>query len=243
MDQIRDGSYTPGSQVPSELEIAGQHRVSRMTARKALDALVAKGILYRQKGKGTYVTDNVVSYGLSTMLSFSRTLQTQGYHVTTRILLMDVAPASAEVLTKLQLSAGSQVIIVRRLRLIEGKPAAIHTSFLEHRLFAPILNIDLSTESLLDAIQNISRMPVAYTRDSVQADIANADMATLLQIEIGSPVLKVEGVTYSENGEATRFTKAVYRADMFKLIVKNDAGLAASLDVSATFKLRSIDGE
>jgi GntR family transcriptional regulator len=235
IDRIREGEYPPGTQVPSELEIASRHKVSRMTARKALDAMVSKGILYRRKGKGTYVAQGVVSYGLSTMLSFSRTLQAQGYNVVTKVLRIDVVPGSSEVLEKLHLSLDSQVIVIRRLRLIEGIPAAIHTSFLEHRVFASILNnVDLSTESLLDTIQRISGMQVAYTRDSVQADLANVEDATLLEIETGGPVLRVEGVAYAENSQPTRFTRAVYRGDMFRLMVKNTADLAASLDIFHT---------
>jgi GntR family transcriptional regulator len=235
IDRIREGEYSPGAQVPSELEIASQHRVSRMTARKALDALVSKGILYRRKGKGTYVAQGVVSYGLSTMLSFSRTLQAQGYNVVTRVLHIEVVPGSPKVLEHLQLSLDSQVIVIRRLRLVEGIPAAIHQSYLEYGVFAPIMHdIDLSTASLLDAIQRISGMHVAYTRDSVQSDLASAEVAALLEIEPGRPVLRVEGVAYAENGQPTRFTRALYRGDMFKLIVKNTANLAASLDFSHT---------
>lgn len=236
ISQIRNGEYPPDAQLPSESEIAIQHKVSRMTARKALDALVAKGILYRRQGKGTYVARGVVSYGLSTMLSFSRTLQAQGYNVVTKVLHIDVVPGSPMILEHLQLSADSQVMVIHRLRYIEGIPAAIHTSYLEYRIFASIINdhVDLSQESLLDSIQRISGLQVAYTRDSVEADLANAEIATYLNIEPGRPVLRVEGVAYAENGQPTRFTRAVYRGDMFKLIVKNTADLTASLDISHT---------
>ena len=232
LERIRTGEYLPGTQVPSELEIASLHQVSRMTARKALDSLVVKGILYRSKGKGTYVAENIVSYGLSTMLSFSQTLRAQGHEVTTQVLRREVIPGSPDVLERLQLASESQVIVIRRLRLVEGRPATIHTSFLEYRLFAPILQADLSQESLLDLIQRISGIPIAYTQDSVQADRATVEEAHLLEIEVGEPVLRVEGVAYGENGHPTRLTRAVYRGDMFRLIVKNTGEYGASLKLS-----------
>jgi GntR family transcriptional regulator len=232
VNRIREGEYVPGAQVPSELDIASQHKVSRMTARKALDALVAKGILYRQKGKGTYVAESVVSYGLSTMLSFSRTLRAQGYSVDTRVIRVNVVPGSPEVLNQLQLSPDAQVIVIQRLRLVQEKAAAIHTSFLDYRIFSPILDTDLSTESLLDCIERISGMQVAYTRDSVEAGLATGETASLLEIAPGSPVLRIEGVAYSENGHPTRLTRAIYRGDMFKFVMKNTADLSASLNVS-----------
>ena len=234
LDHIRAGDYQPGEQIPSELEISAQHGVSRMTARKALDMLVSKGILYRSKGKGTYVAENIVSYGLSTMLSFSHTLRSQGHTVTTSVLRKEIIPGSQDIVRKLQLQHDSKVIVIQRLRYIEDQPATIHTSFLEHRLFAPIMDIDLSQESLLDSVQRISRISIAYTQDSVQADLANPHETDLLGCPPSSPVLRVEGIAYAENGQPTRLTQAVYRADMFKLVVKNTAEFAAALQIADT---------
>jgi len=232
LDRIRTGDYQPGEQIPSELEISTQYNVSRMTARKALDMLVSKGLLYRSKGKGTYVAENIVSFGLSTMLSFSQTLRAQGYAVETRVLRKESVPGSPDILSKLQLQRDSQVIVIERLRLVEAQPATLHTSFLEHRLFAPIMDIDLSQESLLDSIQRISRISIAYTQDSVQADLTTPGEADLLAIQANSPVLRVEGVAFAENGQPTRLTRAVYRADMFRLVVKNTAEFAAALQIA-----------
>jgi GntR family transcriptional regulator len=232
LDQIRAGDYAAGAQVPSELEIAGQHHVSRMTARKALDTLVSKGILYRSKGKGTYVAESMVSYGLSTMLSFSQTLRAQGYDVQTQVLRQDVIPGSPDILEKLQLGPESQLIVIRRLRLIADQPAAIHTAYVEYRLFAPILEIDLSRASLLESIQRISGIPIAYTQDSVRADVATTEEASRLGVDACSPVLRVEGVAYGENGHPTRLTRAVYRGDMFRMMVKNAGEFGAALKVA-----------
>jgi GntR family transcriptional regulator len=234
VDEIHQGSYAPGARVPSELELAAQLSVSRMTARKALDALVSKGMLYRRKGKGTYVSDSIVSYNLTTMQSFSRTLQARGYHVDTRILLIDAVVGPPDILAGLNLDPGSKLVVVRRLRLVESKPAAIHIAYLDHRVYAPLLHVDLGTRSLLDAMHDISGVPMSHTNDSVQADLASREEAALLEIKPGSPVLRVEGVAYSEYGEPTRFSKAIYRGDMFRLSVRNTSSLAASLDISSS---------
>jgi GntR family transcriptional regulator len=234
LQHIRDGEYLPGDQVPSELEISARHQVSRMTARKALDLLVSKGFLYRSQGKGTYVAENTVAFNLSTMLSFSRTLQAQGYEVETQLLRKEIIPGAADVLKKLQLQPENHIIVIQRLRRVQGQPATIHTSFLEQRTYEPIMQIDLTKESLLDVIQRISRTAIAYTQDSVQADVATTEEANWLEISPNSPVLRVEGVAYAENGQPTRLTKAVYRGDMFKLIVKNTAEFATTLRISDT---------
>ncbi len=202
-----------------------------MTARRAIDTLVSKGVLYRQQGKGTYVAASPMSYGLSTMLSFSRTFRMRGHDVSTRVLAKEVIPGTEFVLDKLKLPPKRQLILIRRLRLIDHQPAAIHTSYLEYARFAPLLELDLSDQSLLDAVENVSGLRVAYTEDSVQADAATAE-ERLLGIEPGAPVLRIEGVAYTDAGFPMRFTRAVYRGDMFRFVVRNTAEQETALKIA-----------
>lgn len=238
-EQIRGGNLGPGSKAPSELEIAARYNVSRMTARKALEGLVSHGVLYRQRGKGTFVAEQVVFYGLSTMLSFSRTLQTLGYEVTTKVLNQDVIPASTDVAEKLNLRPNSKVVLVRRLRHLDSKPVAIHTSIMDFKVYAPILQVDLGRESLLAAIERACGTRVAYSKDSVSATLVSSEDMGLLEIPVGSPVLDVEGVAFTENGQPTRYTKAIYRSDVFRLAVTNSGQQATLLKVADLRKLPS----
>lgn len=56
LKKIRKGKFVAGTAIPSENELAQQFGVSRMTARKSVDLLVAEGYLLRQKGRGTFPT-------------------------------------------------------------------------------------------------------------------------------------------------------------------------------------------
>lgn len=231
-EQIRSGQLYSGARVPSELELTAQYGVSRMTARKALDGLVNKGILFRKQGKGTFVADGVMSYGLSTMLSFSGTLRALGHEVSTKVLHQGIIPAPPAVAAKLNLRPHSEVVIVRRLRFLDGKPAAIHTSFMDSRIYAPILAVDLSTESLLASIEQVCGTRVSYSKDSVQATLSNPEDAVLLEIPEASPVLEVEGVAFTENGQPTRLTIAIYRGDLFRLVVTNTGDQGTSFKIT-----------
>jgi GntR family transcriptional regulator len=230
-DEIRSGQYPPGSRVPSEQELATQYGVSRMTARKSLDALVAQGLLFRRPGKGTFVTANVLSYGLSTTLSFSRTLRARGYEIETQVLRQEIIPGPPQVTEMLHLPADSKVLIVHRLRWVADEPAAIHVSYLDGRIFAPLLRVDLETGSLLEAIEHIGGVRMAYTRDTVQAAQASAEESRLLRVPAGAPVLRVEGTTYDQRNQPVRFTRAIYRGDKFKLVIQSTFERTSSLVV------------
>lgn len=228
-EQIQAGSLGPGAQIPSEQELARDLQVSRMTVRKAIEGLVSRGDLFRRPGKGTFVASDVVSYGFSTMLSFSRTLAARGYTVTTRVLRQEVVPGSPEVCDHLSLHPGSEVLIIRRLRMVDGDPVAIHTSYFDNRLFARLRQFDLTHGSILEAMERIYGVHMASTKDTVRAEFAASDESAVLGSPERQPVLVVEGTAYDERGLPTRYTEAIYRGDRFELVVVNTHNHASSL--------------
>ena len=56
--KIESMEYRPNQVIPSENELCASYGVSRITVRKAIDELVHEGLLYRIKGKGSFVADN-----------------------------------------------------------------------------------------------------------------------------------------------------------------------------------------
>ena len=57
LDGIRNGTYPPGSRLPSEKELAGQYGVSRITSKKALELLAERKIISRMPGRGSFVLE------------------------------------------------------------------------------------------------------------------------------------------------------------------------------------------
>ena len=95
--QIESGELGPLAQVPSETDLAEHFSVSRMTARKALDRLVADGMLFRQPGKGTFVAPTKIAHGASQGLSFSAAMKAQGLRCETRVLEAESIKAPSNV--------------------------------------------------------------------------------------------------------------------------------------------------
>lgn len=227
--RIIDGELKPGDRVPSEQELADTHGVSRLTARKSLDLLVSKNFLFRKPGKGTFVSDSGMAYGFSAMLSFSKSLVARGFSVQTRVLEQGIVPSDADIVEKLHLAPGARLVIVRRLRLVDGIPAAIHTSYFDAGLYAPLLDRDLGGESILDAADRVSGTRAAWSQDSLRAVPLVGKDAQLLGVQSGSPALEMDGVVFDEHNAPSRFTRAVYRGDLFRLEIRNTAGQTTML--------------
>lgn len=226
--QIESGELGPLAQVPSETELAERFSVSRMTARKALDRLVGDGMLFRQPGKGTFVAPTKLAHGASQGLSFSAAMRGQGLHCETRVLEAEVVRAPSNVARALALPAGSQAIFLRRLRIVDGEPVAIHLSYLPGRLSA-LLELDLSG-SLAEAMASIGAR-VERSEDRVEAVLATGEEARLLSVREGSPLVFIRGTAYSAANEPIRYSEALYPGGrwQFSLQVTREADLRPEL--------------
>jgi GntR family transcriptional regulator len=232
-EQISSGELAPGAQIPSESELSAQYDCARMTVRKALDGLVNRGILVRLPGKGTFVTDTMLTHRLSTTMSFSHALRARGYEITTQVLKQAVVPASPTVTRELKLPPGGEAVLVRRLRFVQGRPSAIHTSYLDARMYAGLVEVDLEHGSLLAAIEHIAGSRVlSYSVDYVRPSLLNAEESELLHLPVGSPILELEGTSFTEHGHPVHFNRATYPGDIFRLAVVNTHTQASSLRIS-----------
>jgi GntR family transcriptional regulator len=226
--QIESGELGPLAQVPSETDLADRFGVSRMTARKALDRLVADGMLFRQPGKGTFVAPTKIAHGASQGLSFSSAMQAQGRRSETRVLEAEIVAAPSNVARALSLPTGAQAIFLRRLRVVDGEPAAIHLSYMPSRLSA-ILDADL-TGSLSELMSRVGAR-VERSEDSVEAVLATGEEADLLNVPEGSPMVLIRGTAYSGGNEPVRYTEALYPGGrwQFNLQVSREADLRPEL--------------
>jgi GntR family transcriptional regulator len=216
---IDSGQLQSGDRVPGEVELATTHGISRMTARRAIDALVMEGILFRQPGKGTFVAKAKLPVHASTLFSFSNTVRAAGLTTTSRVLELRRMPPPPKVAAELQLTARQEVIFSKRLRYVEGQPTVIHTSYMPADYFAAILDEDLTDRPLTQIMEQVSGLRIVASRDYVEAAMARPDEAELLEISQGAPVLLVRGVTYTREGMPARSSSGVYRGDRCRFFV------------------------
>lgn len=231
--KILSGEWKAGERVLSENEISTRYEVSRVTARQAIEQLVAKNVLFRIPGKGTFVSEQELPYGFSTMMSFSRSLQLKGFAVETRVIDQGTIPAPEQVAGKLRLERDADVVFVRRLRIVDGIPAAIHASYFSARVYGKLLSADLSVESLLEAAERLGGVTMAYSQDSLRAVPASVADADLLSVSPGSSMMELEGVVYDEQNSPCRYTRGIYRGDLFRLDVRNTRNSATVLTMAS----------
>ena len=134
LKRVERGDFQPDELIPTEKELELQYKVSRTTIRKALEDLVNSGILYRKQGLGTFVAIPRIRHNSQDMMSFSEEMKARGLQPGTQLISFSSEAPSDQVMRKLHLNEGESVYEIRRLRLADGNPIGIHTSYLSTQL-------------------------------------------------------------------------------------------------------------
>jgi len=218
--RIRSGEWKPGDMIPPESELISRYEVSRVTVRKVLDMLVTEGLLVRQRGRGSFVAQAKLEHGTTRIVSFTDDMRQRGLTPGTKIIFMGLVPAPRAIAEALSVAEGEELARIDRLRLADGVPMCVEESFLIHRYLPGILQHDLAGNSLREIKQASYGIRWSRARQTIQAVPAPAEIARLLSIKTGAPLLYFERVTYSQDAVAMEYLKIYYRADRY--IIHNE---------------------
>jgi GntR family transcriptional regulator len=209
--------WKPGDRLPTEAELVESYGISRITVRRVLDMLTQEGLIYRQAGRGTFVAHATLEQGLSHIVSFTEDMQRRGFTASTRVLFAGLIPAPDHIADRLQIRIGEELAQIKRLRLADGEPMCIENSHFVHKYCPGLLEHDFSVHSLREV--KIRQFGIRWIRamQTIRAISAAQEIADLLSIPKGSPLLLFERVSYSQDNIPMEFLQAYYRADRYIL--------------------------
>jgi GntR family transcriptional regulator len=219
--RVAAGEWAPGAAIPTEAELSQAYQVSTGTLRKAIDHLVADGVLTRSQGKGTFVRRPSFD---SSLFRFFRFKSSDGAAVrpTARILERGVEPPDDVVRGALALGARSKAIHLARLRLVAGKPVLAEDIWLPRDGFEPLekLPLDQFGDLLYPLYERLCAQVVATARETLQVDQADRAVGKALGIAPGSPVVRVTRVAFNFAGRPVEWRSTVGAAQGFRYEVE-----------------------
>ena len=212
------GVLKRGEQLPSEIELAARFNVSRMTIRESTEDLVNEGLLYRRHGVGTFVGYAHLPREHTKLTSFFDEAEDEGVAVQVKLLNLKVIPATPKVAEALDIPAASHVIRVKTLRYVDGVPITVHDAHMPYRLFGGVVKENLQVQHLWRLFERAGyRVKRAVQR--IEAREASKDVASLMQIKEGAPVLFKERTVYADDGTPVEFTYCYNRGDLYSVTV------------------------
>ncbi|MDX5350129.1 MAG: GntR family transcriptional regulator [Paracoccaceae bacterium] len=217
-DAMARGVLPPGSGLPAERDIAAMTGLSRVTVRKAIEALVAQGALIQRRGSGTFVAPRVerLEQALSLLTSFTEDMARRGKSVESVWISRSVQPPTPEEVMALGLGAGDRVARLERVRRSDGVPLAIERASLSTQVLPDPEEVGPSLYAWLEAQ---GQRPVRAVQRISAANLGPRD-AELLGVAPGAAGLRIERIGYLANGRVVEFTRSLYRGDAYDFAVE-----------------------
>ncbi len=214
-EKIAAGEWKPGDMVPSERELSEQYHISRMTARQALNELAAEGLLRREQGKGTFVAEPRIEYGLTRLTGFTEDMETRGLQPGAKVIRLEWTKAPLAVAQALQIPFEEYVVLLERLRLANDEPIALETCYLHFNGADNLINENFENNSLYHILSTKYGITPTRAVQKIGAGICTRREQEILQIKENSPVLRNKRITYDQWDRPFEYTESVYRGDRY----------------------------
>ncbi len=220
--RIVDGELQPGVLLPSESELSGRYSVSRVTVRRALEALRGDGLIDSRQGFGWFVATDPLRQELRELGTMESQLRAVGMSSERRILSFSFVTAPPAVAQTLR---DDEVLEVRRLNLADGQPFAVVTVWCPARLGAQLSRSDVERSSFLEQLP----VEIGGASQTIGARAASEETAKLLDIPVGSPLLVADRVTRSADGATVLISRHEFAAHRTEFVVELPAAVASGL--------------
>ncbi|MBO4446890.1 MAG: GntR family transcriptional regulator [Bacteroidales bacterium] len=205
--------YRDGKLLPNEVELAKSLNISRNTLRQAINQLVFEGLLERKKGVGTKVTHKGITGGVMNWLSFSQEMKTLGIEVKNYELLICNRKPSPEIANFFECSQDADCVVMERIRGNAEHPFVKFISYFNPAL--PINGDENYTLPLYEMMEQKYGIVVKTSKEELSARLAGEQLAHMLQIKAGDPILIRKRFVYDENDVPVEYNIGYYRADSF----------------------------
>ncbi|SIQ44600.1 GntR family transcriptional regulator [Janthinobacterium sp. TND4EL3] len=208
---LQSGEWKPGELIPSEVELAGRFKVSQGTVRKAIDELAAENLVMRRQGKGTFVSTH---HEARAHFRFLRLVPDEGvpHYPESKFIEVKRVRAPADVARLMELKSGDAVIFIKRVQYFDGVPTIVEELWLPGLIFK-----GLTAERLVEykgpmygLFETEFGTRMIRASEQIRAVCADAGAAQLLNIDLGTPLLSSERVSFTYGDKPVELRRGLY---------------------------------
>ena len=214
VEELSTGVLAPGDRFPPERELCQRLDVSRVTLRRALKQLEVDGVL-EPAPRGWRVA-GPLEKAPNELLGFSELARARGLQPTSKVIETAVRPATIDEAETLAVAPGSEIVELVRLRLLDGVPTAVDESCIPAALVPDLLSRRLETLSLYKTFESDYGIIVSHADYSVESRGAWVEVADMLGVQVGEPLLVARQTTYDQRGSVVQQARISYRGDRYR---------------------------
>lgn len=210
--RVVGGEYPAGRLLPSEAELSAAYDASRVTVRKALELLRDEGLVDARQGFGWFTAGGPVRQTLGRLGTIEAQLASSGAASSRRVLDFGFVRAPRWVRDVLGVET---VLRVRRVNLADDTPFARVTVWCPEELGAGLSRNDVEQSSFYELLD----VQLGGAVQTIGAAAASAADAALLEVPVGSPVLRCERVTSAVDGRPVLVSEHVFPGHRTEFVV------------------------
>ena len=220
-EKVENGRLKPGDALPSEAELCSTFMVSRTVVRQALNKLCQDGIVYKQKGKGTFVAKpKLQEKFIQRTYGFYQEMKERGLAVESEVLEHELLESPTGIRTLLKLSEGQKVVRTSRLRSVNKELVMFTTTYVRSDLCPGLEKEDLTNGSLYQLLWDKYGLKISYGHRTLEAVAAGKYEADMLKVPRRSPLVYLESVSYLEDDTPIEYFEAWHRGDKCKFAIE-----------------------
>lgn len=217
---IADGTFGAGEVLPSESQLNQTFGISRATSRTALDSLEQEGLIVRKSGRGSIVLGPRVEQPAIEMYGFSDDMRRRGVRPSYQTILAGRGRATVEASDALGIRLKSSVYHSRRILKADDQPIGLALSWIPLSIFGDTVlptADDLNRNSLYRWLGEKCGVKVTGASETIEAALAEGDMAAELEVPAGAAVLVVRRRSDAADGSPVEYAVLHFRADRYRL--------------------------
>ena len=215
-NRIYGGNLSAGERVPSEQDLTTEFGVSRITAKRALNELADAGLVIRERGRGTRVVNRPPAPAVTSSIEgWLENITLMGQSTTAEVLSFAYVPAGEDIAHALEVEPGTEVQRAVRVRRLDGEPMSYLVTYVPADIGRHYGSDDLNVQPLLHLLERAG-VDVASARQTISATVAETDVATVLSIPAGSPLIEVRRVVSDRSERPVEYIRVLYRPDLYR---------------------------
>lgn len=215
-NRIYGGDLAAGERVPSEQDLTTEFGVSRITAKRALNELADAGLVIRERGRGTRVVNRPPAPAVTSSIEgWLENISLMGQSTTAQVLSFAYPPASEEIAAALEIEPGTEVQRAVRVRRLEGEPMSYLVTYVPADIGRQYERDELNSQPLLNLLERAG-VDVASARQTISATVADTEVAEVLSIPAGSPLIEVRRVVRDRMERPVEYIRVLYRPDLYR---------------------------
>lgn len=214
---IKEGMFKPGDKIYSENEIKKIYGVSSATAVKAITEMVNEGYLYRIQGKGTFVSKPKLIKKMNTPLSFTEELKKRGIDSKVKIISVEEV-VDENVAECLKVKENELLCKIVRLRLADGEPISVETSFFPTYILSKEDALLLEkVESLYALLKQVKNIEPFHAKQVYTIQYCDQVTSRLLEQQERQANFFAKRTAYTEDDIPFEYSESYIRWDRYSI--------------------------